>query len=597
MHNFGYIEDGQEGSFKDIHLWRRILRYCAMHKAGLSVAVVLSLIVTGATLMLPRLMQLGIDNYVIADTLSAEVRISGLGKIFTGYAGLVILVFVTTFIQITLLEWVGQTIMHRLRQDLFAHLLQLDLSFFNNQPVGRLITRLTNDIQNMHEMFTSVMVTLFNDFLKLIGIFCFLYMMNVRLALLMSLFIPLALGITYIFSRFARKIFRAIRSQLARINTFLAEALGAVSIIQIYGQQAASLRTFHQLTGGYLKRTLSQIRLFGTFMPLTELMSTTATALILWYGGGEVLHNQLSLGQLVAFLSYMRLFFQPLRELSQKYSIVQSAMASAERIFELLDIKVQGVVREPVYSCKELNGAITFDKVTFGYTEDQEVIQGISLDIAQGETVALVGSTGSGKSTLISLLVRFYDPDSGTVFIDGKDISHFPLHGLRQKVGIIMQDIFILPDTVEANIILDAPLDRDKLSAILEQTGLQAFIDKLNKGLQTDIGEGGLPLSVGEKQLLSFARALYRDPILLILDEATASIDTESENLLEQAVAAVFKDRTSMIIAHRLSTIRRVDRIIVMDKGRVVEQGSHEELMEYDSAYSKLVKLDLQSSP
>jgi len=594
MHNFGYSEEGPAASIGDVRLWQRILVYSRKHVFGLTGAVLLSLVVTVATLALPRLMQVGIDQYIITDALSGAERIAGLGRVTLWYGLLIGIIFFTTFCQMVLLEWIGQSIMHRLRQDLFAHLLTLDLAFFHNQPAGRLVTRLTNDIQNMHEMFTSVMVTLFNDGLKLVGIFCFLALMNVRLALVMAIFVPLALVVTIVFSRFAREKFRAIRTQTAKINAFLAESLAGVGVIQVFGGQEQSSSVHRGLTYEYLQRSLGQIRVFGTFMPLTELMSSAAIALILWYGGGEVMRGQLTIGELAAFLFYMRLFFQPLRELSQKYSIVQSAMASAERIFQTLDTRSRMTMLESAVTDNPGRaGVVEFRRVRFGYHPDQPVLKNISLTVAPGETVALIGSTGSGKSTLISLLVRFYDPQEGSIHIDGRDIRSLPLETLRRRIGIIMQDIFIMPDTVRANIVLDGTPDEARLDDILDQTGLRAFIERLPRGLETLIGEGALNLSLGEKQLLSFARALYRDPAILVLDEATASIDTESENMLEQAIEVGFRGRTSLVIAHRLSTIRRADRIVVMDQGRIVEQGSHEELMGRESLYHRLVRMDL----
>jgi ATP-binding cassette subfamily B protein len=546
---------------------------------------------------MPRLMQIGIDHSILAESLGRAERVAGLGRVALQYGLLVLAVFVLTFVQVVLLEWIGQRVMHRLRQHLFTHLLTLDLAFFQSQPAGRLVTRLTNDIQNMHEMFTSVMVSLFNDGLKLVGIFWFLAMMNSHLALVMAVFVPLALVITRIFSRFAREKFREIRVQLARLNSFLAESLAGMTVIQVFGGQERSSRTHRQLTDEYLQRSFGQIRVFGIFMPLTELMSSAAIALIVWYGGGEVVRSNLTIGELAAFLSYMRLFFQPLRELSQKYSIVQSAMASAERIFQTLDTEPR--ITAPALPAKTAPlerpaGQIEFDRVDFAYTPDEPVLTDISLKVAPGETVALVGSTGAGKSTLISLLVRFYDPVRGVVRIDGRDLRTLPLAELRHQVGLIMQDIFILPDTVRANIVLDREPDEGRLAELLASTGLQRFVDRLPQGLDTRIGEGALNLSVGEKQLLSFARALYRDPAVLVLDEATAAIDTESENLLEQAIAIGFHDRTSLVIAHRLSTIRRVDRIVVMDGGRIVEEGTHEALMARDSRYARLVAMDLR---
>ncbi len=595
MRNFGYFEEGSIGRISDTRIWQRLFTYCRAHKTGLTAAILLSMLVTGTTLTLPRLMQLAIDNSMTATGIDTALRISGLGELALIYGIAVAVTFAAGFIQVILLEYIGQSIMNRLRNDLYRHLLCLDLAFFHSHPAGRLVTRLTNDIQNMHEMFTSVMVTLFNDALKLIGILVVLYLLNVRLAMVMTVFLPLSLIVTLLFSRLARDRFRAIRSQLAVLNAFLQETVSAVNVLQLFGRQQESLSRFKKLNQEYLQRTLRQIRLFGTFMPLTEFLGSLAMAIILWYGGGEIIREQLTLGELVAFISYMRLFFQPMRELSQKYSIVQSAMASAERIFQLLDTRSSINAPPNPLPGELIKGEIRFEKVCFGYREEkEEVLHAIDLQIKAGETVALVGSTGAGKSTLISLLVRFYDPTSGRILIDGHDLREFAPETLREKIGIVLQDVLIEPDTILANIALGTGQDRQHVQEILEQTGMDSFIGRLPDGLDTRIGEGGLDLSAGEKQLLAFARVLCRNPTVLILDEATASVDTEAENLLEQAISASFSGRTSVVIAHRLSTVRRADRIVVMDRGRIVEQGSHKELMEKDGAYADLITMDLQ---
>ena len=595
MRNFGYFEEGEIGRISDTRIWQRLFTYCQVHRTSLAAAVLLSMLVTGTTLTLPRLMQMAIDNSMTATFLDTASRMSNLGGLALIYGIAVAVTFAAGFIQVVLLEYIGQSIMNRLRNDLYRHLLCLDLAFFHSHPAGRLVTRLTNDIQNMHEMFTSVMVTLFNDALKLIGILVVLYLLNVRLAMVMTVFLPLSLVITLLFSRLARDRFRAIRSQLAVLNSFLQETVSAVNVLQLFGRQQESLSRFKELNKEYLQRTLRQIRLFGTFMPLTEFLGSLAMATILWYGGSEIIREQLTLGELVAFFSYMRLFFQPMRELSQKYSIVQSAMASAERIFQLLDTK-SSINAPPNPLLPDLiNGEILFDQVCFGYREKEEkVLHDINLQINVGETVALVGSTGAGKSTLISLLVRFYDPTGGRILIDGHDLREFAPESLREKIGIVLQDVLIEPDTVLANIALGTGQDRHAVQKILEQTGMDSFVARLPHGLDTRIGEGGLDLSAGEKQLLAFARVLCRNPTVLILDEATASVDTEAENLLEQAINASFNGRTSVVIAHRLSTVRRADRIVVMDRGRIVEQGSHEELMENHGVYADLITMDLQ---
>ncbi len=595
MRNFGYQEEGPPSSIGDIHLWRRISTFCAPYRTQLIFGVLLSLLVTGTTLSLPYLMQNGIDNYITNQLISLELRLSGLAGTAIWYSGLIGLLFLASFCQIMTLEWVGQSIMHTIRQRLFLHILELDMEFFNTQPTGKLVTRLTNDIQNMHEMFTSVIVTLFNDILRLIGILFLLFWMNPKLAATLSVFIPLSLIITIFFARLARERFRAIRTQLAKLNSYLSEAISGISILQIFGIEESSRKTFNQLSEGYLQRTLQQIKLFGTFMPLTEFMSSAAIAVILWYGGGEVIQNRLTLGEFVAFLSYMRLFFQPLRELSQKYSIVQSAMASAERIFQLLDTESR--IDEPTQpvKIKSLKGELQFNNVSFRYDKNNPLIDNLSLTLPAGQTIALVGTTGSGKSTLVNLLLRFYDPQKGTITIDDTDIADLELKELRTTVGVIHQDVFILQDTLLANIILDTGCSQKTVEEILQKTGMNRFVDKLPQGLDTLIGEGGQELSTGEKQLLAFARVLCRDPDILILDEATAAIDTESENILEEAITGSFRGRTSLIIAHRLSTIRRAHKIMVMNHGAIVEQGSHDELLKKNGHYARLVAMDLKS--
>ncbi len=616
MHDFGYFEEGNIGRVSDVRVWQRILGYCRAYMLNICVSILLSLLITVATLAMPRLMQLAIDTCITESGQELAARLAGLTDLALFYGIAVLVVFAAGFVQVVLLEYIGQSIMHRLRNDLYRHLLRLDLAFFHAHPAGRLVTRLTNDIQNMHEMFTSVMVTLFNDVLKLLGILVALYLLNARLAAVMALFLPFSFVVTLLFSRLARDHSRSIRSQLAVVNSFLQEAVSAVTVVQLYGQESAFGKRFKALNREFMRRALAQIRLFGIFMPLTEFLSSFSMAIILWYGGGKVLRQQLSIGELVAFFSYMRLFFQPMRELSQKYSIVQSALASAERVFQLLDRESR--IHSPAnpLPADKIRGDICFERVCFTYqgkergegekegraenetadsAPEQEILHNIDLRIKAGETIALVGSTGAGKSTLISLLVRFYDPVAGRVLLDGHDLREFAVSDLRQKIGLVLQDVLIEPDTVLANIRLETGLEQAVVEDMLARTGMNAFIDRLPKGIDTRIGEGGLDLSSGEKQLLAFARILCRDPAVLILDEATSSVDTEAENLLEQAVEASFAGRTSIVIAHRLSTIRRADRIVVMDQGKVAEQGSHEELIARQGLYANLIALDLQA--
>lgn len=590
-HEHGYFEEDHIGNLGDLQLWRRILQFSRPEWRWTLVAVILSFIVTGTSLLLPYLMQIGIDRYIVAETLPMEERRAGLALVGGLFLIVIVAGFVTNFFQVLVLELTGQRIMHALREQLFGHIVDLNLSFFQAHPVGRLVTRLTNDIQNMHEMFTSVIVTLFNDAVRLAGILAVLFWMNWRLALLLSTIFPIMIVITLWFGRLSRDAFRQIRSHLAAINAFIQEVVQAISVIQIFLRERDVYRRFQDLNGRYYRSARYQINVFGIFVPLIEVMSSVALALIVWYGGGEIVRGAMTIGMLTAFISYMRLFFQPLRELSQKYSLVQSALASAERIFQILENRDSlPVVRQPLIPdlCE---GALAFQDVDFGYEPGRTVIRRMSFRVAPGETLAIVGATGSGKTTLINLLERFYDPGRGRILLDGRDLRELDVKWLREQVGLVMQDVFIVPGTMRENILLDRELSDEAMANILELSQLAALVKTLPQGLETRVGEGGMDLSAGQRQLLAFARVLVKDPRILVLDEATANVDTETEMLIERAIQAALSRRTSLVIAHRLSTIRRADRILVVDSGRIAEEGAHEALMERQGLYYHLQSL------
>ncbi|MDH5298008.1 MAG: ABC transporter ATP-binding protein/permease [Desulfobulbaceae bacterium] len=590
-YDFGYFEEAQLGQVGDAALWRRILALVRGQWGRVATAVLLALVAVAAGLALPHLMRLAVDNYIVNRNLAVAARLNGLARLSLLFLALSLLGFLCSLLQAIVLERAGQWTMHRLRQHLFRHLLDLDLAFFNDNPGGKLVTRLTNDIQNMHEMFTSVIVTLFNDTLRLAGILALLFWMNWRLALLLTLLLPLITVNVLWFSRLARDVSRLLRTQLARINSFLQEALSGLTILQLLRREKVSDATFAAINDEYLRLSLQQIRIFGIFMPMIEVFSSLAIGLIIWYGGGEIIRERMSLGMLVAFLSYMRLFFQPARELSQKYSIVQSAMASAERIFELLDTGSRLALAPAAPPPQRLTGEVRFEDVTFGYQPDHPILVDLNLTVPTGETVAIVGATGAGKSTIINLLERFYDPDRGRVLLDNIDLRDLPPRWLRQQVGLVMQEVLIVPGTIADNILLDSSLDEEALRRVVADAQLDELIARLPLGLDTVIGEGGMALSAGQNQLLALARILARDPRILVLDEATANVDSATEILIERAVARTLANRTAIVIAHRLSTIRRAHRIAVIDQGRLVEEGDHQSLMARRGLYHRLQQL------
>ncbi|MBU1277158.1 MAG: ABC transporter ATP-binding protein/permease [Proteobacteria bacterium] len=501
-------------------------------------------------------------------------------------------VFGLGYFQTMLLERTGQEMMLAMRQQLYRHLLGRDEFFFSRNPVGKLVTRLTNDIQNLNEMFTSALVSLFQDVFVIVGIVVVLLWLDFKLALVCLALTPVVGGLAWAFSRLARDAFRRLQGHLGRINSWLGETLDGLAVIKLFRAEGAGQKQFRRLNDGYFDAGMRQVKVFAVFLPITELLSALAMALIIYYGGGRVVQDQLSLGTLVAFLSYMQMFFRPVRDLAEKYNIMQAAMASGERIFHLLDDPQALPAPRTPAPAQAGPGRVEFRGVTFGYEPGRPVVRDLNLVIPPGESWAVVGPTGAGKTSLVNLLMRLYDPDQGSVLIDGVDLRDMDRKDVAKRVAMVSQEVFLLSGTVKENITLNRPeVDQEHLERALEVSGAAEFVGHLEHGLDTQLGEGARRLSAGQRQLLALARAVAGDPRVLVLDEATSSVDPVSERLIQKSLPRVMAGRTSLVVAHRLSTIRRADNILVMHQGRVVEQGRHQELMDADGLYARLVRL------
>jgi ATP-binding cassette subfamily B protein len=605
-----FHDEKDVGKVYDVALLRRLMGYLRPYRAQAAAAVALLVLSSLLELVGPLATALALDLYVrpLAGAQEPEgfsgwagERLAAAGLDFEPAAGVtamagvfvavVLLSFVVLYGQAYLMQLMGQLIMFDLRRDVFARLQALDVAFFDRRPIGRLVTRATTDVAALNELFSAALVSIFGDLFMLVGILTVLFVLDARLALVSFAILPLLYVITRWFKRGARRTYRDVRTRVARLGAFLQEHVTGMSLVQLMGREDDAFREFAAVNDAHRKANVRAIFYYGVYYPAVELVNAVGVALIVWYGGGQVIRGALTMGTLVAFLQYVQRFYRPLADLSEKYNVVQAAMASAERIFELLDAESEIVEPAGGYRPGEVRGEIELDGVSFAYRGDELVLRDVSFHVAPGETIAVVGHTGAGKSTLANLLLRFYDARSGSVRIDGVDVREWDLAALRGAIAMVLQDVVLFAGDVASNVRLGAAISDERLRRAAGEVHALGFIEELPRGFATVVRERGAGLSVGQKQLISFARALAFDPRILILDEATASIDTETEQRIQQALERLLVGRTSLVIAHRLSTIRRADRILVLHKGSLRELGTHEELLALGGIYHKLYQL------
>ena len=581
----GFHEDDPVDKSYDRTLLRRLLRYLRPYWAPVLASFLLIVVMAGLDLVGPYLTKVAIDRYI------RQGNASGLDTIALLYLGSLLLAFVVRFGQVFILQMTGQKVMMDLRREIYAHLQRLHVGFFDQNPVGRLMTRVTTDVDAVNELFTSGVVTVFGDLFTLFGIMGVMVAMNWKLALVTFSVIPLFFVVTNWFRAGSRATFREVRKWVARINAFLQENITGMPVVQLFRREERNREAFAAINRQHTDANLAQIFYYAVFYPAIELLAALATALIILYGGWRVIAGTLTLGALVAFIQYSERFWRPISDLSEKFNILQAAMASSERIFTLLDTEPKVVAPHKPVHLETVRGRVGFENVTFGYQPGTPVLQDIDFTVEPGKSVALVGATGAGKTSIISLLTRFYDVDQGRVTLDGVDVRALDPAQLRSSLALVLQDVHLFSGTIASNIRLGSAIPDERVKEAARAVHAHRFIEALPQGYDTEVRERGATLSVGQKQLLSFARALAHDPRVLILDEATSSVDTETEALIQDALRVLLQGRTAIVIAHRLSTIQHVDEILVLHKGRVRERGTHQELLAQRGLYWRLYQL------
>jgi ATP-binding cassette, subfamily B, multidrug efflux pump len=597
-------EEEQLGKVYSLQATRRLIHYLKPYRNLVILALGLTIVANLLRQVGPWLTQIAIDRYMqpaFAGQLERGVAFDGITRMALYFVLVMIVTFVLAVFQDILLNTIGQRVMRDLRDEIFRKYQTIEVSFYDKNPVGRLMTRLTNDVDSLNELFTSGLVEVLGNVVLIVGALWMMFYYNWKLALVSLLVVPLLILATAWFQRGARVGFRAVRTKIARLNAFTQEHLSGAQIVQLFNREAKAFQQFDEINRAHLQANLDTIFYYAVFYPLVSLISATGIAVLIWYGGGLTIQQAITLGTLVAFVQYTQRLWMPIQDISDKYNILQAAVIASERVFKLLDTP-DGIVSPkqtllPPHG-KNIQGRIEFRNVWFAYKDEDWVLKNVSFIAEPGESIAFVGATGSGKTTITNLLMRFYDIQRGEILLDGVDIRHWALQQLRENFAVVLQDVFLFSGDIAANIRLgNQSISHEQIEWAAREVQASRFIEKLPDRYETVVKERGAGFSVGQKQLISFARALAFDPRILILDEATSSIDTETEQLIQQAIERVMAGRTSIIIAHRLSTIQRVDQIIVLHKGEIREMGSHQRLLQQRGIYFKLYQLQYKEQP
>lgn len=574
------------GKAYDAKLMKRLLGYVKPYKKYVIAAIILNIIVAALGPLRPYLTKIAVDDYIV------NSDFDGLFYITLALFGSLVFQSVMQYFLTYYTQYLGQKTIYDLRVKLFSHTQKLAAKFFDKTPIGRIVTRVTNDIESLNELFSSGIVMVFSDVFIILWILGFMFFLDWRLSLVSLSVLPILIYGTFLFRKKVRESYRDVRFHLARLNSYMQEHVTGISVVQIFHKQKDEMKNFSSINQDHTTANINSIFYYAIFYPAVELISSAAIALIIWYGGGEIIQANLSLGVLFAFIQYTEMFFRPIRDLSEKYNIMQTAMASSERIFKLLDNDTVIKNPESPILLNSVKGKIEFKDVSFAYNEEDYVLKNISLQINPGETVAIVGATGAGKTSIINILTRFYDITKGEISLDGINIQSLDKRELRKFISVVLQDVFLFSGTIRSNITMNNPDISDKeMMEAAKLVGADRFINNLPLKYDEPVKERGATLSVGQKQLISFARALAYNPQILILDEATSSVDTETEMLIQKAIEKLLVGRTAIVIAHRLSTIQNADKIIVMHKGEIKEIGNHQELLTKKGIYYKLYQL------